>query len=500
MCGIIGSFPAADAQWVKHGIHLIQHRGPDDNGQVNTRWASLGHTRLAILDVAQGQQPMSDGNLTIVFNGEIYNYQSLINKIPEKIDTRSDTRVVLKLYQYFGPDCVQWLDGMFAFAIQDGRQLFLARDPLGIKPLYYAQVNGVMHFASEIKALKSYLPAVREFPAGSCWHSRTGFKKYYTMQGLKAARKPQGKWAQAKDIQQIYQTIDQAVQKRMIADEGVPVGVSLSGGLDSSIIAALARKSRQNLDTFAVGMEGSPDLAASQLVARHLKTQHHICTYTFTDMLKALPDVIYYLESYDAALVRSAIPNYFLARLAAQDVKVILTGEGADELFAGYEYLRSVDDPQQLQDELWTITGNLHNTNLQRTDRMTMAHGLEGRVPFLDTAVIRLAFQLPPAWKAPWQDRPEKALLREAFEADLPGKIIRRPKQKFSQGTGSADLMADYAHQKISDSEFAAAKQAGLCRSKEELLYYKIFKEQFGAGLHADVIGQTRSITASELH
>jgi asparagine synthase (glutamine-hydrolysing) len=443
---------------------------------------------------------MSDGVRTIIFNGEIYNYQSLTAEVTGPLTTTSDTEVVLALYRTYGPDCVKRLDGMFAFAILDGDNLFLARDPIGIKPLYYARRDGKIHFASEIKALEDFTDSVQEFPPGYYWHSKEGFKRYYRLADLKAVREPTSEWAKEEDIAEIRATIDAAVQKRMIADDGVPVGVSLSGGLDSSIIAALAKSTRGTLDTFAVGMPLGEDLPASRSVADYLGTRHHVLMYTFEDMLKALPEVIYYLESYDAALVRSAIPNYFLARLASNEVKVILTGEGADELFAGYEYLRDVRQPDLLQKELWTIMAGLHNTNLQRTDRMTMAHGIEGRVPFLDQSVVELAFRLPPAWKAPWHNRPEKELLRRAFADMLPDEIIERPKQKFSQGTGSGQLMADYANRKISDSDFAAERKKLNLRSKEELLYYRLFKDHYGDRIPDGVIGRTRSVMPAELN
>jgi asparagine synthase (glutamine-hydrolysing) len=281
------------------------------------------------------------------------------------------------------------------------------------------------------------------------------------------------------------------------------VGVSLSGGLDSSIVASLARETKETLDTFVVGTSQSEDIGASQQVADHLGTRHHRYTYTFDEMLKALPDVIYHLESFDAPLVRSAIPNYFLARLASDHVKVMLTGEGADELFAGYEYLKPITDPETLNDELRVITARLHNTNLQRTDRMTMAHGLEGRVPFLDTQMIEMAFDLPAHWKLQAPDWPEKELLRRAFADMLPEMIVRRPKQKFSDGAGSIDLLAQHAEETIADTEFARERELTeqvILRSKEELLYYRIFQDVFGDELSPDIVGTTRSITLDELH
>jgi asparagine synthase (glutamine-hydrolysing) len=391
---------------------------------------------------------------------------------------------------------------MFAFAILDGHQMYLARDPIGIKPLYYAIDSGQLYFSSEIKAMHWLLERVKEFPPGHWWHSAHGLQRYYQLDRPQLMQTPAPARPTREHIRELRETIRAAVTKRLIADKEVGVGVSLSGGLDSSIIAALAREGRERLDTFAVGVPDSEDLHASQRVAQYLGTTHHPHVYSFDDMLKALPEVIYHLESFDTALVRSAIPNYFLAQLASRHVKVMLTGEGADELFAGYKYLEAKDDPDDLHAELKTITGNLHNTNLQRTDRMTMAHGLEARVPFLDVDVISLAFRLPAEWKMPGSGRAEKALLRQTFADCLPDEIVQRPKQKFSDGAGSIELMAHYASDTISDAEFVAERglpNGAQLQSKEHLLYYRIFREHFGDSMSYDVIGRTRSVVPGEI-
>ncbi len=502
MCGIVGSYPAMDCEQLQSCLEIIKHRGPDGVRQRNVQGSSLGHTRLAILDVADGNQPMQMGDYWIVFNGEIYNYRELRNQFGGVYQSESDTEVILRCYQEKGVDCPTYLDGMFAFAIVDGNDLFLARDPIGIKPLYLAHHQDRLLFASEIKALLPFTSEIFEFPPGHCWHSRTGFLKYYQFENLRKVQSAHQDHADERTLDEIRSILLNAVDKRMIADDGIPVGISLSGGLDSSIIAALARQLKDRIDTFAVGMAAGEDLPASKRMAQFLDTNHHIYVYTPEEMLKALPEIIYYLESFDAALVRSAIPNYFLARMASDHVKVILTGEGADELFAGYEYLRPIKDEQVLQEELWTITNNLHNTNLQRTDRMTMAHGIEGRVPFLDQHLVEKAFKLPAQWKFQSDDRPEKDMLRRSFQGMLPESITWRKKQKFSQGTGSAGILAAHANQMISDSDFVRAQEdmstLGL-RSKEELLYYNIFRDHYGDCIPSKVIGRTRSITPLEL-
>ena len=262
------------------------------------------------------------------------------------------------------------LDGMFAFAIAQGDDLLLARDPLGIKPLYLGEKGDAVVFASEIKALRDGCKNVTEFPPGHIYSSKGGLTCYYEF-GHADEDVTDAKAAQAG----LRERLEAAVQKRLIAD--VPVGVFLSGGLDSSIISALARRHKDPLDSFSVATENSPDREPAQQMAEFLGTRHHERIYTIEDAIEALPQVIYYLESFDCALVRSAIPNFFLAKLAREHVKVALSGEGADELFAGYAYLKDVH-LNDLRDELRQITAALHNTNLQRCDRMSMAHGLEG--------------------------------------------------------------------------------------------------------------------------
>ncbi len=395
MCGIAGVFQEPASQTVETMVKRISHRGPDGRGVLGVSNGTLGHTRLAILDVEGGRQPMAYRDTSIVFNGEIYNYRELKRQhLPNlRVQTHSDTEVLLHLYRKMGPDFVKLLDGMFAFAIEHKGGTFLARDPLGIKPLYYGRgADGKrFFFASEIKALVGHVERIVEFPAGHWYHSRLGWRKYYQLE--ETIRPFDGNELDA--IPEIKSTLRSAVYKRLLAD--VPVGVSLSGGLDSSIVTALAREEAENLHSFAVGVEGSPDLEAARQMSRYLETIHHEYVYDTQDMVEALPNVLYHLESFDPALVRSAIPNYFLAKLASEHVKVILTGEGADEVYAGYDYLARYEAPDELQDEMLHITNALHNTNLQRADRMSMAFGLEARVPFLDVKSVSLAMGIPAA-------------------------------------------------------------------------------------------------------
>lgn len=486
-------------------LDLIAHRGPDGDGLLENHTGVLGHTRLAIIDPERGAQPMQIGEYAIAYNGEVYNHMELRRRYLAGVpmDTRSDTETVLRLYMKLGPECVKRLNGMFAFAILGPKGLFLARDPLGIKPLYISRRNGRLYFASEIKALAQVVDEVKEFPPGHWYHSDGRMRRYYQVGDWREERTllpPEGPQAIDEDraLRLIALCLRQAVQARLMTD--APLGVSLSGGLDSSLIAALVKENMARVDTFAVGVEGSTDLLFARKVASLLGTRHHEWVYTREEMLAALPEIIFYLETFDPALVRSAIPNYFLAKLASDYVKVFLTGEGADELYAGYEYLAGFDNPDKLQEELVQITAALHNTNLQRSDRISMAQGLEARVPFLDTRSVALAFSLPASWKVHRRGRPPKWLLRRAFAGMLPEEVLHRPKQKFSQGAGSSNLLAVLAEETISDKDFKAERNRLLREwnyrlpNKEALFYYRELSQHYPDAFIFPNMGHSRSL------
>ena len=496
MCGIAGVFQEPANKTVKNMIGNIAHRGPDGRGVVNVPNGTFGHTRLAILDVEGGHQPMDYQDTSIAFNGEIYNYKELKRAhLPGlHVKTHSDTEVLIHLYRKMGPEFVKLLNGMFAMAIQHNGEMFMARDPFGIKPLYYGKnADGKFFFASEIKALVGHVDRIKEFPAGYWYHSRLGWHSFYELEDT--IRPFNGTENDA--IPLIKSTLRDAVYDRMLAD--VPVGVSLSGGLDSSIVTALAREEAEHLHSFAVGVEGSPDLDAAKQMSRHLDTIHHEYVYSTQDMVEALPNVLYHLESFDPALVRSAIPNYFLAKLASEHVKVILTGEGADEIYAGYDYLARYEEANELQDEMLNITNALHNTNLQRADRMSMAFGLEARVPFLDVKSVSFAMGIPADWKL-HEERVPKALLRQSFEDDLPDEIVNRPKAKFSKGAGSSELIAQEAVEKISDQEYTSERDRLKknwdynLQNKEALYYYRLMREHYEDEWILPTMGNSRSL------
>lgn len=494
MCGIAGIV----GEPLRNGdleimLSRLDHRGPDDRGKCSQALTKLGHARLSIIDVDGGRQPLynEDGTICIVFNGEIYNHLALRNCLEprHRFKTQTDTEVILHLYEEVGEKCAAMLDGMFAFAISDAdRGLFLARDPLGIKPLYTSRHGDCLYFASEIKALQEVAQDYDEFPAGHCFCADYGLFSYFDLSD-EVAIAPVEKNASV----ELRCLLERAVIKRLMSD--VPLGVFLSGGLDSSIIAAIAARHIPSLKTFSVGTEDSEDRAYAVMGSDFLGTDHYERTYTLDDMLAVLPKVIYHLESYDAALVRSAVPNYFLAQLASEQVKVVLSGEGADEIFSGYHYLKDIDG-SDLYTELVQITSALHNTNLQRCDRMSMAHGLEARVPFLDVDVVRFALSLPNDLKY-GPDNVEKWILRQAFTEYLPEQIVFRRKSKFSEGCGSSLALAAVAEEDISDADFdrnCELPDGGILRNKEELMYYRIFSDLFPSDSAHKAIGRSRSL------
>lgn len=447
MCGIAALWGDTDVGAVRNMLACLRHRGPDGDGLFTAPAAPMvmGHTRLAIIDPAGGAQPILNGagDRSIVANGEIYNYRLLREMLAaDHFTTRSDTEVVLRLFEREGAETVRRLDGMFAFVIQDGPQVFAARDPVGIKPLYYGRRGAGYAFASEIKALIGRADDIREFPPASLFHSATGFRSYYSLPEVAPAAAADDRIESL--LAELRAVLERAVGKWMVSD--VPVGAFLSGGLDSSLIAALARRHADPLHTFSVGVSGSRDLEAARHVARHIDSTHHELTFTPADVAQALPAIIYHLESDDLDLVRSAIPCHFAAKLASEHVKVVLTGEGADELFAGYTYYRGYRQADALAAEITRSIAAMHNVNLQRVDRMAMAHGVEARVPFLDGEVIACAQRIPVGLKlrdVGGRRAVEKWILRAAASDLLPDAIVWRDKMQFDEGSGTIDLLPE---------------------------------------------------------
>jgi len=374
----------------------MRSRGPDGSGYHGNDRFGLAHERLAIMDPEGGKQPIvyEESKYAVCANGEIYNFRMLQEKYGlTAAQTGSDSEVLLQLYRHIGPEFVKELNGIFGFVCvgNDGSDIIAARDHCGIKPLYIGKgKGGCTWFASELKAIHDQCDSIEEFPAGHYWTPESGFIKYYNPEW------DDDNYIGAKDTSHIREILTQAVRDQMMSD--VPIGLLLSGGLDSAVISSIIKPmledTEQRYITFTVGQEGSPDITAARMMSDFLGTDHHEYLFTSEEACAIIPDVVYHLETYEPELIRSAIPNYFLARLASKHVKVVLTGEGSDELFAGYLYFRDAPNSAAIHKELRRIFHHLHNVNCQRADRMTMAHGLEARVPFLDPHVIDAVMQV----------------------------------------------------------------------------------------------------------
>ncbi|QWC85840.1 asparagine synthase (glutamine-hydrolyzing) [Nocardioidaceae bacterium] len=487
-------------------LPCLAHRGPDGEGsrRVGATW--LGHTRLSIVDLAGGAQPMSGAaagetaGWWVVANGEVYNHEALRDRLPGPFRTRSDSEVVLHLVAHRGAGATVDLHGMYAFGLahEDG-QVVLGRDPLGIKPLYWARVDDRVLAASELAAFDEEVRRdVEEFPPGHVWTPEDGLRPFVDLFTDPMGRGGLGAPHTDRDdaLEGVRGAVVAAVRERMMAD--VPIGVFLSGGLDSSIVAAvMARHAEpgQVIRSFAAGTADSADLVAAREVAAHLGLEHHERVYDDADVVDALPAVVRSMESFEPSLVRSAVPNYLLAELAARHVKVVLTGEGADELFAGYHHLRELD-AEQLDAALVEGIEVLHHLNLQRADRVSMAHGLEARVPFLARQVIESAVRVPVEWKLLGEDgqeqAQEKALLREAFAGWLPESVLWRRKEQFGDGSGTTEVMARQAASIVSDADWEAERHQGLppARTREELGYQRIFAAHLGGVRAEQVLGR----------
>jgi asparagine synthase (glutamine-hydrolysing) len=477
-------------------LSRLHHRGPDGHGsrQVGPTW--LGHTRLSIVDLDGGRQPLADGTgrRWVVANGEIYNHQDLRERLPGPFATDSDSEVVLHVLSELGTDGIHDMRGMWAFGLADeDGQVWLGRDPLGVKPLYWAHHDDRVLVASELHAFPTNVrPFVEEFPPAHYWTPSTGLVAYVDLHEdpLGGAEPVGADFSSREEAQKaVRETLVTAVRERMMAD--VPVGVFLSGGLDSSVVAAVLARASQpgsTVHSFAAGTPGSSDLAAARVVADALGLEHHERVYADEDVVAVLPSVVASTESYEPSLIRSAVPNYLLAEMAAQHVKVVLTGEGADELFAGYHHLRELSE-DDLRDALVDGVAALHHLNLQRCDRVTMAHGLEARVPFLSRDMLAVAQRIPIGWKLLGEDGQEKRLLREAFRGWIPDEILWRRKEQFGDGSGTADAMDRVTDSLVPDEDWESVRFEGLppARTREELGYQRIFAEHLG-GINAEQV------------
>jgi asparagine synthase (glutamine-hydrolysing) len=499
VCGIVAAFGRYDAATCERMLDRVRHRGPDDEGVLALPTAWLGHQRLSIIDVMGGHQPLTDAGETtwIVGNGEIYNHERLTAALPEGVlQTKSDTEAALHAVMRDGPAAVASLNGMFAIAMvdADGGGL-VARDPMGVKPLYWITDDdgggeGVTLFASELRAFEEAdRPRVEAFPPGCLWTPAAGVVRYADAVPVEVrpARRAQTDLWDNVVLDEVRDAVIAAVRRRMMSDVGI--GVFLSGGLDSAIVAAVAAREAaargETLPTFAVGTSDSADLAAARKVAAHIGSDHHEVVVTAEDLEEALDEAVTVIEHFDPRLVRSAVPNLLLAREASKKVKVVLTGEGADELFAGYTHQHTAEfaDPDALHGELVRSLEQLHGLNLQRCDRTTMYYGLEAREPFLDSALVRTALRLPPEWKQRTGGRPEKAILREAFVGWLPEELLWRGKEQFGDGSGATVVLEALTAERVDRADLDEVPQAPPdcwpLRSDEELMYYELWARRF---------------------
>lgn len=524
MCGIVCAFDVKESTEALRPQLLemskkIRHRGPDWSGIYADDKAILAHERLAIVDPASGKQPLlsPNGKLVLAANGEIYNHRELRKQFEGRYDfkTESDCEVILALYQEKGPDFLDEMNGIFGFTIYDAEkdEYFVARDHMGIIPLYMGwDKNGTFYVASELKALEGTCTKIQLFPPGHYLHSSDGeLKRWYSRDWME--------YDAVKDnetnIKAIKEALEAAVHRQLMSD--VPYGVLLSGGLDSSVTSAIAKKYAQKrvesgdttdawwpqLHSFSVGLEGSPDLAAAQKVADHIGTVHHEIKFTIQEGLDAIKDVVYNLETYDITTIRASTPMYLMARvIKSMGIKMVLSGEGADELFGGYLYFHKAPNAKEFHEETVRKLSKLHMYDCLRANKSLASWGIEGRVPFLDKEFMDVAMRINPQDKMINGERMEKWVVRKAFEDMLPASVAWRQKEQFSDGVGYSwiDTLKEVVNQEVSDEQLANAKfrfPLQTPTSKEEFYYRSIFEEHFPSDAAALCVPQEASVACS---
>jgi asparagine synthase (glutamine-hydrolysing) len=524
MCGIVGIFEinGSSEQLRTKALEMskrIRHRGPDWSGIFVDDNAIIAHERLAIVDPTSGGQPLysKDRSLVLGVNGEIYNHRELRKPLEDKYEfqTQSDCEVILALYQEKGIDFLEELNGIFAFVLYDRDKdcYLIARDHIGIIPLYMGwDADGQFYIASELKALEGVCKKIEEFLPGHYLFSKDGApKKWYN--------RTWGDYAEVKnnvsDISVLRKALEDAVHRQLMSD--VPYGVLLSGGLDSSVISAIAKKYAAKrienhdegdawwpqLHSFAVGLVGSPDLVAAKKVAEHIGTVHHEIHFTVQEGLDAIRDVIYHLETYDVTTVRASTPMYLMSRvIKSMGVKMVLSGEGADEIFGGYLYFHKAPDAQAFHEETIRKLGKLHLYDCLRANKSLAAWGVEGRVPFLDKEFMDVAMTLNPEDKMAKDGKMEKWILRKAFEDYLPASVAWRQKEQFSDGVGYnwIDSLKAMVAGKVTDEMMKNAKfrfPINTPMSKEEYFYRSIFFEHFPSDTAASCVPSVPSIACS---
>lgn len=524
MCGIVGIFDIKGEASEYRDLALrmskkIRHRGPDWSGIYCGKSAILAHERLSIVDPASGGQPLfsKDGKHILAVNGEIYNHREIRKKTSNNYEyqTGSDCEVILALYREKGVKFLDDLNGIFAFILYDEEKdcFLIARDHIGIIPLYIGEdEKGTKYIASEIKALEGVCNKIDQFLPGHYMFSNDGkMTKWYNRE-----------WTEFDNVKDNEASIDElkagledAVQRQLMCD--VPYGVLLSGGLDSSVISAIAKKysarrvesgSTQDawwpqLHSFAIGLKGAPDLAAAQKVADYIGTVHHEVNYTVQEGIDAIRDVIYYIETYDVTTVRASTPMYLLARvIKSMGIKMVLSGEGADEMFGGYLYFHKAPNAQAFHEETIRKLGKLYLYDCLRANKSLAAWGVEGRVPFLDKEFLDIAMRMNPEAKMAKDGKMEKWVVRKAFEDILPESVAWRQKEQFSDGVGYnwIDSLRDMTNKLVSDEQMEKAAERfpiNPPRNKEEYYYRTIFEEHFPSDAAAKSVPSVPSVACS---
>ncbi|MDC0957835.1 asparagine synthase B, partial [Flavobacteriaceae bacterium] len=496
----------------------IRHRGPDWSGIYDDDKAILAHERLAIVDPASGKQPLFSENkqLILAANGEIYNHRELRSQFPNyEFQTESDCEVILALYKEKGVHFVDDMNGIFGFALYDKEkdEYFIARDHMGIIPLYIGwDKYGTFYVASELKALEGICTTIELFPPGHFMSSKDGeLVQWY--------RRDWEDYQAVKDnktsIAEVRQALEDAVHRQLMSD--VPYGVLLSGGLDSSVTSAIAKKYAERrieaddkeqawwpqLHSFSVGLEGSPDLVAAKKVADHIGTIHHEIVFTIQEGLDAINDVIYQLETYDITTIRASTPMYLMARvIKSMGIKMVLSGEGADELFGGYLYFHKAPNAEEFHEETVRKLSKLHMYDCLRANKSLAAWGIEGRVPFLDKEFMDVAMRLNPQDKMINNERMEKWIVRKAFEDMLPESVAWRQKEQFSDGVGYSwiDTLKVVVDTEVTQEQLANAHfryPIQTPQNKEEYYYRTIFESHFPSDTAAKSVPQEPSVACS---
>jgi asparagine synthase (glutamine-hydrolysing) len=524
MCSIFGILDIKSGAEALRPVALemskkLRHRGPDWSGIYSSERAILAHERLAIVGVNSGAQPLvsPNGKHILAVNGEIYNHKEIRQRYKDKFEfqTDSDCEVILALYQEMGIDFLEELNGIFAFVLYDEEkdQYLVGRDHIGIIPMYQGyDENGNYYIASEMKALVPVCKTISEFPPG-CYYGSNDAEpvRYYTRDwnSFDAVKD------NTSDKKELTEALEAAVKRQLMTD--VPYGVLLSGGLDSSITSAVAKRYAAlrieddeqsqawwpQLHSFAIGLEGAPDLKAAREVATKLGTVHHEMTYTIQEGLDAIRDVIYHIETYDVTTIRASTPMYLLGRkIKAMGIKMVLSGEGADEIFGGYLYFHKAPNAQEFHEETVRKLLALNMFDCARANKSLAAWGIEGRVPFLDKEFIDVAMRLNPKDKMCGNGKMEKHILRECFQHYLPDSIAWRQKEQFSDGVGYSwiDTLKATAEAKVTDQQMEAAKfrfPYNTPTSKEGYVYREIFEELFPLASAAECVPGGPSVACS---